>query len=131
MSTRSTTTLEWNGQRVQLYRHHDGYFEGGAGETIQDLVASDPTRPDELLRRLVSMRYPRTTFEPEDFPGRLVYEWTGSEHGDLEYMYRVRWTDDPNTYKAVPELHYCHILENGEWSDWIDATPTECVNDAN
>ena len=118
MSTRSNIIVEDKHQRIQLYRHSDGYPNGPHG-VVHDLV--------EALE--YAWESPR--FEADDFAAAIVRAWKeepgniyidGSPvswemiHGDTEWVYVIRdfrvkvydwhlyWLDkdDPDTTPPVP-----------------------------
>ncbi len=93
MSTRSNIITEDNNNRIQLYRHHDGYPHGPEG-----VLAT--------LERAVSYAWPLPRFEADDFAAALVSAWKNeggggiyidgspkdweSIHGGVEWVYLIK-----------------------------------------
>lgn len=93
MSTRCNLIVDDGYKRIQLYRHWDGYPQGGGG-----VLAS--------LKYALPYAWPLPRFEADDFSAALVRAWKqpgggniyidGSPkgweliHGDTEWVYVIR-----------------------------------------
>lgn len=88
MSTRCNLIIKKGSQKVQLYRHCDGYPEG-AGADIANMVkmdfVNDKIAPETFARTIDILEgnplYNNYGFEYE--------EGIGAIHGDIEYLYTI------------------------------------------
>lgn len=88
MGTRSNIVIEVGSSRVYLYRHWDGYLAGAGRDIYSKLVAAG-SNADQFLRSLMAEMDEATSYRP----AKGVYELTSEVHGDIEYLYFVRFSD--------------------------------------
>jgi hypothetical protein len=90
MSTRCNIVVSYGNTKVYLYRHCDGY----AAETGADIVTKLQSKSDitatAFIGALLAERYDATSYDP--IP-RSVYEVTTDIHGDIEWLYAVRFSE--------------------------------------
>lgn len=119
MSTRSNVIVQDNyGDRIQLYRHSDGYPDGQHG-----VLAT--------LAEATEYAWPLPRFEASDFAAAIVRAWKdgggkiyidGSPesweliHGDTEWVYAIKQAGGPQSRQVVVEVYDWHRywLEKGD-----------------
>lgn len=94
MSTRTNIVLQFGESRVFIYRHCDGY-PSCTGEHIARLL-TEHKRANPFLRALMAAEYEGTSYDPKPRP---IYELTTGIHGDIEWLYVVKfdneWSNPP------------------------------------
>jgi hypothetical protein len=101
MGTRCNIVIEYGASRVYLYRHWDGYLaETGAdlARKLQESGAKGGESPTQFLQSLLDERYDKQSYEDK---AKRLYEITDSIHGDIEYLYRVRFATAWSTTARV------------------------------
>lgn len=87
MSTRCNIVIEFGDTVLYVYRHHDGYLSG-TGRDLVNLLKKEGKTPWKFISSLLGQRYEKQSYESEAHP---VYETTNSIHGDIEYLYRIKF----------------------------------------
>lgn len=115
MSTRCNIILEdaKTRKRIYLYHHHDGYPEG-VGADLARFVAKWNRHyyyrieeyANALLKGIESEFYGRKDDE---------YELTSGLHGDIEYCYLIKMSEDAEAGKNTAVLEAYQVL----WEDEI------------
>jgi len=88
MSTRSNIVIENGSSRIYIYRHWDGYLAEAGADILAKLKAS--SSPSRFLELLLAERYEKQSYETE---AKRVYELTTEVHGDIEYLYVIKFRD--------------------------------------
>lgn len=88
MGTRSNLVIEVGSSRVYIYRHWDGYL-AGAGRDIYSKLLMAGSNPEQFLRAILAEMDEATSYRP----AQGVYHLTSEVHGDIEYLYVVRFSD--------------------------------------
>ena len=133
MSTRSNLIIEDGHDRIQLYRHCDGYPDG-AGGVLADLELALP------------YAWPIPRFEASDFAAAIVRAWKtegggniyidGSPkgweliHGDTEWVYVVKPRKKPARIKqGFRDIHTGEpLVEVYDWHKyWFDKTDPDKI----
>jgi hypothetical protein len=125
MSTRSNLIIEDGHDRVQLYRHGDGYPDGEAG-----VLAT--------LELAIPYAWPLPRFEAHDFAAAIIRAWKtegggniyidGSPkgweliHGDTEWVYVIKPKKQAGTNQGVEDTHTGEpLVEVYDWHRyWLD-----------
>jgi|SRR5215472_5212864 len=86
MSTRTNIVVQYGTTNIFIYRHYDGY----PGETGGDLVEKLRAHPkvEDFVAALLTERYEKQYYETEP---KRTYELTTDLHGDIEWLYVVRF----------------------------------------
>lgn len=90
MSTRANIVILYGSSKVYLYRHCDGY-PAELGADLARNLASAGHSANKFVRSLVEARYEKASYETEAKP---IYELTTEVHGDIEYLYLVKFEED-------------------------------------
>jgi hypothetical protein len=83
MGTRANIVIEYGKTRIFLYRHWDGYLASAGADLVE--AVNKRQSATELLGALLAEK-----FDGED---KAVYEITSGIHGDIEYLYRVKYPE--------------------------------------
>ena len=96
MSTRSNIRVLGKDTKVWLYRHCDGYPAGNGSDLARALRWRDYTgKPrvaelDGFLNTILALRYTQQSYETKP---RSIYEITTGEHGDIEWLYTLKFAN--------------------------------------
>jgi hypothetical protein len=101
LSTRTNIIIEYGDSRVYLYRHHDGYLAETGADLARKLAATNGyLGANRFVRSLIEEAYEKQSYETE---AKRIYEVTSEVHGDIEYLYVVRF-DTNDSIK--PQIGY-------------------------
>lgn len=89
MSTRMNLVIEYGKTKVYIYRHMDGY-PAEAGVDIAEKLKAAGNNGGKFLAALLSETYEQQSYQTA--PSK-VYELTTDLHGDIEWLYRVRFPE--------------------------------------
>ena len=96
MGTRCNIKIETGDTTLWIYRHWDGY----PAETGNDLA-----------RKLVNVK------SADEFISKLInddaYEVTTEQHGDIEYLYNIRFNTYPTWDGETPSIHFETLKRSG------------------
>lgn len=120
MSTRCNIIVnDDRGNKLYLYHHHDGYPEG-VGSDLAHFVA-DRNIPyfyggaygfaNRLLKGINSPFYEKVDNE---------YELTSALHGDIEYVYVVRFSYDDEAGRTTATLEAYKVLWSDEYAEYAE-----------
>lgn len=87
MSTRANVVVLLDETRVYLYRHMDGY-PAGLGVDLLEKLSEAEHDPSRFVELLLAERYEQQSYEER---AKRIYELTTDTHGDIEYLYVVRF----------------------------------------
>jgi hypothetical protein len=88
MATRTNIVIELGSSRLYLYRHWDGYPAETGGDLVNKLSASG-RNPTKFLASLMAEMDEATSYRAASH----VYEVTSDLHGDIEWIYVVKFYD--------------------------------------
>ena len=125
MSTRTNIVIQTGQTNVYLYRHHDGYLTETGADLLKKLNAANDN-PSLFLESLLAERYDKQNYETV---AKRVYELTTEVHGDIGYLYVVRF-DDSNvtTGYAARGSYDNNVPEVADVKLGSKATFAEAVN---
>lgn len=105
MSTRSNIIVTGGGLSFTLYRHCDGYpAETGASliECLKKFIVADGSM--YLDPKSATASFAASLLQVTTSHGSFSYEITTEIHGDIEHMYRVKFTNDNRV-----EIGHCPV----------------------
>jgi hypothetical protein len=88
MSTRANVFVDYNGERVQLYHHYDGYPEG-VGKMLASFLEIATYTAKERTTKGVKNRFMELLKLDDHFEVEKV-----GLHGDIEYLYFVKFNEN-------------------------------------
>jgi len=93
MSTRCNIKVIVDGETIcWLYHHHDGYPEGVGANLAEFLHKCNDKREyvpmffNYVINDMIKGKVTWVDGTPDD-----EYEWTGGQHGDIEYLYTIEY----------------------------------------
>lgn len=116
MSTRSNTHIYIDGKRsLSFYRHCDGYPEGHGMQMAKMMNAQFDV--SMLVKEMI-------------MNGNAEIEQIGTEHSDIDYLYRVYYKTPessyyPQPYKIKVERPKCAVRQDGFV---FDGTPDQFIS---
>jgi hypothetical protein len=104
MSTRTNIVIELGQTSVILYRHYDGY-PSCTGLNLAELLVTHQKAGD-FLRAILAEQYEESRFDDgtPHRPARPIYELTTGIHGDIEYLYRIKFPEHWSKPAKLPEI---------------------------
>lgn len=112
MSTRCNIVIEFGDTVLYVYRHYDGYLRD-TGRDLVDLLKEEGKTPWRFISELLAKRYGKQPYESEPRP---IYEVVDSIHGDIEYLYRIKFLSDARGtsfiigYAGCPYTSQDHLI---------------------
>lgn len=91
MSTRSNLHITGKETKVWIYRHCDGYPAANGSDIAKHLKQARRSFGSQscFLNSLLALRYEQQPYEKKPRP---IYEITDCEHGDIEWLYAIKFT---------------------------------------
>lgn len=100
MSTRANIFVDYNGERIQLYHHHDGYVFGLGKMLASYLNIAEYTAPERttegVKNQFLELLKIDKGFEVEEI----------GLHGDIEYLYFVKFIENENDVITYTEIDW-------------------------
>lgn len=98
MATRCNITIEHGTRKLWIYRHYDGYLSVTGADILRAFAPPKHSwannfrydSVESMANVLLSRCYPADEYSE----ARPIYELTSGAHGDIEFLYCVRWTED-------------------------------------
>ena len=132
MSTRCNIIIEHGSTRLYVYRHWDGYPSCTGADLLEKLQAA---RGPETAHygRFTSSRFITALLTDMDEPtvyrkARPHYETTTEVHGDIDYLYRIRFDNDRAPTIGVLDLTFSG--GNSERRGKVDASDVSLTTPA-
>jgi hypothetical protein len=108
MATRSNLRVIGKETKVWIYRHWDGSPAGNGADLAKALKKSAKwkgAREDQFLNTILALRSEQQSYETEP---RRIYEVTTGEHGDIEWLYILKFT----AKRVTVEVRERRLLED-------------------
>ena len=96
MSTRSNIVIQNGSTRLYLYRHYDGY-PGETGADLVEKLRASKGSVEAFIVALLGDQHPATSYGGP----RQIYEVTSELHGDIEWIYALRFDGKEPAVAAI------------------------------
>lgn len=121
MSTRTNIVIDYGESRVILYRHMDGYPTSVGVDLLEKLAAAKDATG--FVVSLLAEQYDAEVYRA----AHPIYELTTEIHGDIDYLYRVKFSQDWAATPNPAEIGVLDLTFSGGKSDLRGNATAEMV----